>query len=231
MVSAGLRDSRRVPTMAGATHQRRRRHAKLAKVALPYVAIHHHEQQGHRDADGIGKLRQGTPAETFPTTDVAINLQMYGGTALDLGGVLAGEDIAVAGAPGSACTDSDLAAGEPGIALRAAIDEHARRVGVPKHAVAEECTGRGAVLPRDIRHSLLDLFLLDEFVRILHQWSGGARAGVAETIARLAPYGLERLRMPRGDGNDVNLLRLHGGIGALQVLDGHLRLVTWARPP
>mmetsp|Transcript_57590 Transcript_57590/g.103474 ORF Transcript_57590/g.103474 Transcript_57590/m.103474 type:complete len:321 (+) Transcript_57590:618-1580(+) len=131
--------------------------------------------------------------------------------------------------PATIGVDDDLAACEASITLGPANDELSRRIDVQVSVAAVERESRLAVLESDVLQGAPDHLLLDLLVHGLHAWSGHLRALVASAL--LAPHSLQGLGMLGGDHHSVDLLRLHGAVRVLQVLDGHLGLAVWPQPP
>ena len=88
------------------------------------------ERERLGDADGVRELHERALAQARLDDRLGHPAARVGGRAVDLGRVLAREGAAAVGAPAAVGVDDDLAAGEAGIALRAADDELARRVDV-----------------------------------------------------------------------------------------------------
>ena len=96
------------------------------------------ERDRVRDADRVGDLElaaAGEPGGDDVLRDVAGGV---GGRAVDLGRILAGERAAAVAGGAAVGVDDDLAAGQAGVAHRAADDELAGRVAVEEVLVAEQ---------------------------------------------------------------------------------------------
>ena len=96
------------------------------------------ERDGVRDADRVRDLKLaavGEPGGDDVLRDVAGRV---GGRAVDLRRVLAREGAAAVAGRAAVGVDDDLAAGEAGVAHRAADDELAGRVAVEEVLVAEQ---------------------------------------------------------------------------------------------
>mmetsp|Transcript_135828 Transcript_135828/g.434543 ORF Transcript_135828/g.434543 Transcript_135828/m.434543 type:complete len:217 (-) Transcript_135828:59-709(-) len=132
-------------------------------------------------------------------------------------------------APAAVGVDDDFPASQTGVALRPADDELPRGVDVHVRVAAVEREGAAAVLQLDLLQRLLHHEFRDLPVHLFHARGRGVRPLVARAL--LGALGLQRLRVLRGDDHGVDLAGLHGAVGMLDVLDGHLGLAVGAQPP
>ena len=85
---------------------------------------------GSRDADGVRQLHFAPPSQLGRDDVLRDPARRVARRAIDLRRILAAERAAAVTTHAAVRVDDDLAAGEPGIALRTADDESARRVDV-----------------------------------------------------------------------------------------------------
>ena len=94
------------------------------------------DRQRLGDADGVGELDRAAVGEAGRDDVLGEIARRIGGRAVDLGRVLAGEGAAAVRGRAAIGVDDDLAAGQAGVAVRAADDELAGRVDVPDGVLA-----------------------------------------------------------------------------------------------
>mmetsp|Transcript_24426 Transcript_24426/g.58520 ORF Transcript_24426/g.58520 Transcript_24426/m.58520 type:complete len:497 (+) Transcript_24426:101-1591(+) len=196
------------------------------------------DEEGERlgDADGVRQLHARALAQARRDDGLGHPAARVGRRAVDLGRVLAREGAAAVRAPAAVGINDDLAAGQAGVALRAADDELARRVDVQVARLAVVQRGGGlAVLQLDRVERREDHVLVDRLVHVGHGRSDLllARVLAAHVLAGLLGRALllERLGVLGGDDDRVDLLRLDRAVGLLHVLDRDLRLAVRAQPP
>ena len=149
----------------------------------------HQHADGASHADGVGQLHLAAGSQAGSHHILCHPAGSVSGAAIHLGGILAGESAAAVGCAAAVGVHDDLAAGQAGVALRAADNETTGGVDVVLGILVQQTCGNGG-LNDQLDHILADLLQLHLGAVLGGDNHGVHAAGLAALIVLHGDLGL-----------------------------------------